>query len=309
MKKIALLLFFFLISGCSKAAPSDHEKKHFLFATPLREHTIWLKAKEGFDDACEDNDLNCEWLGPVTIDVNKMNEVIETGILQKVDAIITQGVVSEAIIKKAYEANIPILFVDSDLPNTKRVAYMGKDFKHQAELLLEDIQHKYGKSTKLKIAIQVAESGFQIATDQINEIVDVFKKHPGSYEIVNVSESKSDSVRSKKEWNKVLNEQKEINVAINFAAESAEFCSESAYELGIRDQLLIYGVDDMPTTLHSISKGSIDGTIVTSFYDYGYKGTEILLDYLKRDSTKEAYSPNLWLITKDNTGDYKEHEK
>lgn len=303
MKKISILFLIFLISGCMQNDVPVKKKKHFLFATPLKEHGIWLKAKEGFDDACEANELNCEWLGPITIDVDEMDEVIETGILQKVDAIITQGVVNEELINKASNANIPILLVDSDLPESKRIAYMGKNFRHQAELLLEDIEKHYGKDKKLKIAIQVAESSFGIAKEQINEIKTIFQKHPGGFEIINVSESKSDSVRAKKEWNRVLNENQDVNIAINFAAESAEFCNEAASELNIRNHLLIYGVDDMPTTLQGIENGEIDGTIVTSFYDYGYKGTTILLDYLNNENTKEEYSPSLWLITKETIHD------
>ena len=38
----------------SKEEGEKEDYLYFLFATPLAEHDIWLQAKEGFDDACED---------------------------------------------------------------------------------------------------------------------------------------------------------------------------------------------------------------------------------------------------------------
>ena len=57
-----------------------------------------------------------------------------------------------------------------------------------------------------------------------------------------------------------------INVAINFAGESAVSCNEVANQLNVRDSMLIYGVDDMPETIELIKDGQIDGSVVTSFY-------------------------------------------
>ena len=63
-------------------------------------------------------------------------------------------------------------------------------------------------------------AGFKIAQDQIDEIEHVFASHPGGYEIVSISESKSEGVRARKEWEEVMDTQENINVAINFAAHS-----------------------------------------------------------------------------------------
>ena len=308
IQRLCVLILMCLLVGCNNQA--KHEKDRLiLFATPLRDHSIWLKAKEGFDDACNDYGVNCLWKGPVIIDVSEMNDVVEKGIMQNVDAIITQGVISEELIEQAYEKGIPVLLVDSDMSNSKRISYMGKDFEKQARLLLKDIEEKRGKDSYLKLSIQVAEKNFAIATQQIEQIEHVFQSHPGGFEIVNVSESKSDAVRSKKEWMISLESNPDINVAINFAAESAQFCGEAAIENHIREQLLIYGVDDMESTLNCILAGTIDGTIVTSFYDYGYRGVEILLRYLENEDISDQNSPELKLITKDNYSEYETKDK
>lgn len=306
MKKLITIIFVLLISGCSDETKKDDEFKYILFATPLKDHAIWLQAKDGFFNACDEEAIKCDWLGPSVIDTQEMEDVIETGILQRADAIITQGVVDTALVNAASQLGIPIFLVDSDLPTSQRFAYMGKDFNEQAKLLMDDIETRYGNEKHLKIAIQVAESSFTIAQEQIDEIQNVFANHQGGLEIVSISESKSDPVRAKKEWERVLSQNPDINVTINFAAESAELCAEFAIEKGIRDDMLIYGVDDMPSTLKDIKEGKVDGTIVTSFYDYGYKSVKMLLEYIqdKKEPINKIFSPTLVLVTKDNVDTY-----
>lgn len=306
MKKFILLMSILVLGACSTSDVDNEDYTYILFATPLKEHTIWLQAKEGFQKACDENEIKCDWLGPNVIDTQYMNDVIETGIMQKTDAIITQGVVDERLINLAYERGIPVVLVDSDMPSTNRFLYMGKDFNLQANLILEDIEKKYGKNEKLKIAIQVAEESFAIAQDQIKEIEKVFATHKGGFEIISVSESKSDIVRAKKEWGIVLSENPEINVAINFAAESAEPCSEAAIEKNMRNNMLIYGVDDMEVTLNLIRDHKIDGTLATSFYDYGYQSVNILLDYLNKkiDPSTKILSPKLVIVNEENIDTY-----
>ena len=239
-----------------------------------------------------------------------MEEVIETAIFQKADAIITQGVIDSSLINKAKEKGIPILLVDSDVEESERFAYLGKNFNEQANLFLNDIEKHLGKDTFLEIGIQVAEKNFDIATDQIKEIENVFKTHPGGYEIKVVSESKSDSIRAKKEWHNILSTTK-INVAINFAGESAVSCNEVANQLNVRDSMLIYGVDDMPETIELIKDGQIDGSVVTSFYNYGYEATNWLYDYLVngKELTQTVNSIKLILVTNENVSSYQEELK
>ncbi|MEG1475636.1 MAG: substrate-binding domain-containing protein [Longicatena sp.] len=309
IKKILLLsLCITMLGGCSKGEKKDADYLYFLFATPLKEHAIWLQAKAGFDDACDKYKIRCDWKGPTNIDTKKMEEEIQTGILQKVDGIITQGVISDDLIKEATQNDIPVFLVDSDMPESERFGFMGKNFTEQADILLADIEKRYGENQFLQIAIQVAEGEFKIAQDQITEIRREFTKHPGGFEIVSISESKSDKVRAKREWESVLSNYPEINVAINFAAEGVESCGEIAELKAHRDKMIIYGVDDMPITLRLIKEGKIDASVViNSFYDYGYQSVKMLYEYKSKGikPKHQVISPYLIIVDKDNVNHYK----
>lgn len=314
LNKIFLSIFVLLaviMSGCQTQSrgAQDEDYLYFLFATPLRNHVIWLQAKEGFEQACMDLGIKYDWLGPDVIDTEAMEKVMQTGFLQDVDAIITQGVVSDEVVNLAWDLGIPVFLVDSDMPDSDRICYMGKDFREQAELLLDHIEERVDPDTELRIAIQVAESGFTIAQEQIRQIEEVFAQHPGGVEIVSVSDSKSEEARARKEWDAVIQEHPDINVAINFAAESAEFCWDAVNDSGLRDDVLIYGVDDMPVNLELVREGKVDGIVATSFYQYGYHSVELLYDYLVNGNIPpEQEKTDLQIVDRSNVETYREDE-
>lgn len=312
MKKLILVIVLCIVLlGCTSESKSSDKKYFLLFATPLKNHVVWKKAEQGFLDACQDYNIDCECIGPNNIDTDRMNEVVETGILKKVDGIITQGVIDSNLIRLAEEKGIPLVLIDSDQPKSKRFAYMGKDFQEQASLLLNDIEQKYGKNKKLKVAIQVAELNFKIAQKQIEDIKKVFSTHLGDVEIVRVTESKSDILKAKREWEKVFLENKDINVAINFAGESAVPCAETAIQQNLKEHMLIYGVDEVEETMNMIKENKVDGTIITSFYDYGYKSVETIYEYLENNKKPEnkVLRPNLILVNGENIKNYEQKVK
>ena len=286
-----------VLEGC--ALPADAASRYFIFATPLASHPIWLQAKAGFEDACKELGVEGDWLGPNIIDVEAMEKVVETGILQKADGMITQGVLSSELLQNAKRRGLPVVLVDSDMKPEDRLCFLGKDFHEQAKLFLSDIEERLGKNEPLTIAIQAANLAFDIAQEQIQEIRSVFAAHPGGYEIVSLSQSLSDEVRSRKEWESVLAEHPDINVAINFAGESGCCCYDAVHARAMEDDLLIYGVDDIEQTLRYVEEGKITGTVVTSFYQYGYQSMMILDTYLKEQKANSLYSVSLEMLTKE----------
>ena len=281
-----LLCTAICLSGCQAAEPAE-AAPYFVFATPLDNSPIWSHAQAGFEDACQELNVHGDWLGPNIIDVPAMEEIIETAILEKADGIITQGVVDESILREAAEKDIPVVLVDSDMSEENRL----------------------GKDEPLKIAIQAANLDFQIAKDQISEIEEVFASHPGGFEIVSLSQSLSDTVRGLKEWQRVMEEHPDLNIAICFAGESGCVCVDAAVERGMEDQVLIYGVDNMDQTMEYVRDEKLTGTLVTSFYDYGWRSVEILREYLETGKEPESVEINLMLVTKENYEDWKKNEQ
>lgn len=305
-----LCIALILLMGCSSTNQPELKESdlYFLYAAPLSNHPIWLQSKKGFDDACNELGVHCDWIGPKVIDTQTMEETMRQGIAQKANGIITQGVVSKDVMEQASNANIPVILVDSNIQDVEKLAYYGKSFETQAEMMLEEVERTMGKNTHLYIAIQVAELSFDIAKRQIEITEEVFKNHLGGITIVDISESKSDQIQAQTEWMRVLRNEPDVNLTISFAAESAEACAEIAHSLDKKQDIKILGVDDMDTTIAYIKEGYIDASIVTSFYEYGYDALYQLYQNHQNGSKPEVidHDVNLVLVNKENVNTYKD---
>lgn len=286
----------------------EKEELHFVYVSPLLAHPIWLVAKDGFEQACEELGIKGDWVGPQNISPEEMTKLVETAVAEKADAIITQGLVPAAPVKTAIEQDIPVLVVDSDIPDADRMAFFGKDVNVQAEVLYESVKEKIGEDNPIKASIQVTALNYQTAHDQINAVEEVFSKHPGGFEIVNTTESKSDKMKSTTEWENTFKAYPEINVAINLAAEAGPACAKVVKDKGIRDKVLVYGVDDTEETLDLIKNGDLDGTVVTSFWNYGYQATYWLYQHITEGKNPEQVvnDAGTILVTNDNLETYSE---
>jgi ribose transport system substrate-binding protein len=305
---ILVLLSTALFAQGSKEATAKDDQLHFVYVSPLLAHPVWLMAKDGFELACEELEIRGDWVGPQGISPEEMAKLVETSTAQKVDAIITQGLVPAAPVQAAIDSGIPVLIVDSPIDLDGQLAYFGKDVDVQAKAVYDDVVKALGNNADLKASIQVAALNYKIATDQIDAFKKVFSNYGGSFEIVNITESKSDRMRATTEWENTFKAYPEINISINLAAEAAPAASAVARDFGIKDKVRIYGVDDIDETLDLIRSGGIDGTVATSFFNYGYQATYWLYQHITEGKVPANIinDAGTILITKDNIDEYKQ---
>jgi ribose transport system substrate-binding protein len=316
MKKVVLfvLLLSLIFSIAAFAAPAETvsaqaEDIHIVYVSPLLSHPIWLIAKEGFDQAVADLGIRGDWVGPQNISPEEMAKLIETSVAQKVDGIITQGLVPAEPVNMAIEAGIPVLVVDSDITEAEgKLAYIGKDIPTQAELMYAHVEKTLDKNTKIYASMQVAALNYEVGNDQITITEEVFSKWPGGFELVSVTESKSEKLQATTQWQNTFQTYPEINLAISFGAEGAPACGNVVKEMGLQDKIIVLGVDDEAETLDLIREGVVSGTSVVSFYNYGYQAAYWLYQNITEGLTPEkVVNPaTLVIVDKDNIDTYGE---
>lgn len=313
---VLALIFAFCLFGCSKAegpAPEENggegegDSLHFVYVSPLLSHPIWLVAKEGFEDACRDLGIQGDWVGPQGISPEEMAKLIETAVAQNADGIITQGLVPAEPVNLAIDAGIPVLVVDSDISDAAgRLAYIGKDNAIQAQLIHDEVAKKLDENTPISCAVQVAALNYEVAYEEIETLKDAFADWPGGFEVVNISESKSDKLTSTNAWQNTFQTYPDINLAVSFAAEAGPACANVVTEMNLKDQILVFAVDDEEETLDLIRDGAIDGTVAVSFYNYGYQAAYWLWQHVTEGLTpKQVVNPaSLLMVDADNVDTY-----
>ena len=303
---ITAILILVMVFGLAAYATAE-KPLHFVYVTPLLAHPIWLIAKDGFDDACAELGIEGDWVGPQGISPEEMAQLMDTAVAQKADAILTQGLVPAKPVNDAIAAGIPVLVVDGDIADAPdRLAFLGKDLRKQAALMYEWVSTKIDPDEKLVYSIQCAALNAQVYVDQNNYIQEEFAKHPGGAECVNITTSEGDKLKGTTEWKNTFQTYPEINVCINVAADAALACVIAAEEEGILDNVFIFGVDDMDETLDLIRADKMVGTIVCSFYNYGYQAAHWLYQNVTegRVPLEKFNDAGTIIVTKENVETY-----
>ena len=287
--------------------PAEPEKKlHFVYVSPLLSHPIWLTAKEGFETACEELGIEGDWVGPQGISAEEMAQLVDTAVAQDADAIISQSICPAAPLKAAIDSGVKVLMVDGDHDDLDgRLAFLGKDLKKQAELMYEEVAKVIPADQKIYMSLQAAALNAQFYIDQNNAVVDVFSKHPGGFELVNITAA-ADKATSVVEWQNSFNTYPEINVCMCLSATAAPGCVAASDELGITDKLTIVGVDDVDENLDLLRQGKILCTSVVSFWNYGYQAVYWLYQNITEGRVPETVKNDggTMMVTLDNIDTY-----
>ena len=287
----------------------DAAQLHFVYVSPLLSHPIWLIAKEGFETACDELGIQGDWVGPQGLSSEEMAQLVDTAVAQEADAIISQSICPVQPLQNAIDAGVKVLLVDGDHADLEgRLAYLGKDLNKQAELMYEEVAKVIPEDEKIVMSIQCADLTSQFYVDQNNAVEEVFSKHPGGFELVNTTLSKSDKATGTNEWLNTFNTYPDVNVCINLAAEAASACVTAADELGITDQLTIVGVDDTDENLALLREGKILCTSVVSFWNYGYQAAYWLYQNITEGRVPEQVvnDAGTMMVTQENVDTYNE---
>lgn len=286
---------------------ADGEAKHLVFVTPLIAHPVWLAAKEGFDDAAKEFGFRGDWVGPSVIDVDEMIKQIEVAIAEKADGIITQGLNPEAmvpVLKKADEAGIPVVVVNSDIPDAPRLAYLGTDPVNLGTAGANGILEKLAGETP-KVAYATTAFTNTVAMDMIEGYRKTFKE-AGEYEEMTVVETNADTLTAVQKWQDVFNTYPDTNVAVAVTGEGGAAAAKVVKEMGLEDKVVVMAIDDIDETLDGIREGIIYGTMTQNFYRKGYQASQWLLDYIDNGTKPENMlnDSGTMLVTEGNIDTY-----
>lgn len=312
MKKlICLMIVVIMMLGCvASIAVAEDTQKHIVFVTPLIAHEVWLVAKEGFDDACAAYGIRGDWVGPSVIDVEEMIRQIETAIVENVDGIITQGMNPQAmvpVLTKANEAGIPVVVVNSDIPDAVRLGYLGTEPVNFGKTGAKHILSVMGDK-EINAAFMISQLDYNIGIDMINGYERELANATGGYKKVSTAVDKSDMMEAVTQWQNIFTTYPECNVAICVEASATAAAAKVVEEMKL--DVFIMGIDDTAEALDYIGKGIVDATMTQNFYRMGYEPVTWILDYLDNGEKPELLNDSgTTCVTKENLATYAEDMK
>ncbi len=255
-----------LIASCAK--PYHEENERYVFVATNINLPYWQEAQAGFLDAARALGVKGELIGPATYDpdaeVGMFRQVVEqhpAGICLSA----ARPEVFQAEVDKAVAQGIPVICVDADVPNSKRVLYIGTDnFKAGRESLRRMAALVPGRGNIVVITIP----GQRNLDDRVAGVADALKNFPA----IKLTKILDDQV------SELIQKKEKVGGIICLEATGGSGAAGALHRLNMEGKLPIVAFDNDPETLDWIDRGVITATITQKPYVMSYYGLKFLDD-------------------------------
>ena len=296
MKKFLLVTLCLIIVsvsffGCAQkqapaaaAAPaaspvSSNEEYVFMMAQAGLEY--WNQHINAMYDATSDLGVKYSIVGVRGTDANDICDAMETVIARKPAGVIIAGWYPDAmtpIIDRAWNAGVPFATTTIDVPNSKRLVFLGTNYYNYGRMLMDAAAEACGGRGKVIIAAQL-KAGNQAQMDGYNGQLDCLKeKYPGMTVAATV-ESGADAEICAQSIASALQTHPDTAVLIGQDAVFGSASVTALREVGLLGKIKIVAVDRDAPTLEGIRDGHIYAALAGKQYAEVYYAVKFLYDY------------------------------
>jgi ribose transport system substrate-binding protein len=256
-------------------------KYHFVLVPEEMDNEYWRLVGKGAQAAAKQNGVLLEYVGPKQANFDVHLKTIEMSAASKVDGIMTQGLSDEQftpLINRVVEKGIPVITVDTDTVNSKRLAYIGTDNYYSGVLagkaLIAD--------TKGHANVAIITGSFYKNHQQqrVKGFEDAVKSENG-IQIIDVEESEISRVRASEKAFQILQNHPEVNAFFGTSALDGVGIAQVVEQYKKTGQVYIIGFDTLPDTVNYIRNGTIQATVVQEPYQMGYEAVKLMIDLVE----------------------------
>ncbi|MGI6010042.1 MAG: sugar ABC transporter substrate-binding protein [Ruminococcus sp.] len=303
--RIALMLFCIamLISGCGKSsgqANSFEDVKRITFVCPItNDDTYWESAYEGMKAAARElGGIDVMMTGSDQADEEEWVRSFDSAVAAQVDGIISTGTSKALIshINKAAAEHIPVALIDTDLPESDRLCYVGLDNYELGREGIELISELSGKKAQIGvIGLSYKAENFK---ERLKGMEDAVKQYP-QMQIVTVK-TVSNAVKASEAAAKITEQYPQIDTFYCIDGTTPKGAAQFLIENHKTSDILCVGMSDDQEIVDRIRDGSLDGTISLQPYEMGYQALMNLNDYLNNEEVNEITIPDTRKVSAEN---------
>jgi len=264
-----------LIVSCAR--PYHQETERYVFVATNISLPYWQQAEAGFLDSAKALGVKAALVGPTGYAPNAemvmFRRIVEehpTGICLSA----ARPEIFQADIDKTLAQGIPVICVDSDVPDSKRVMYIGTDnFKAGRESLKQMANLLSCNGTVVVVTIP----GQRNLDDRVAGVADALKNFP-EVKLVKILDGKGDAKTAFDLVSDLIQKKEKIGGVICLEATGGSGAAGAVHQLNMEGKLKIVAFDDDPETLDWIDRGAIAATIAQKPYVMSYYGLKFLDD-------------------------------
>ncbi len=270
---------------------AEKEKHHIVLIAQELDNPYWREIEKGALDAAQLYGVDLEYTGPYRNNLEEQIKLIEKSIVAQVDGIIVQGLNDAAftpVINYAQSKGVPVITVDTDAPTSQRLSYVGTNNYEAGKLLGQQVANVTGGRGNLGVIIgDNTADNMRQRLEGFRQVVETFDQ----LHIVSVLPSNISRIQAVQQTEAMLRMHPEINIMVGTSALDAVGILQAVKTLH-REDILIFGFDDLEETLLSIAEGSIQATVVQRPYEMGFDSVKIMHNYLNGNQEQAIqYTP------------------
>jgi len=273
-----LSLGVFAIAVLTSCGPSYHQQdERYIFVASNIKLPYWEEVEAGLRDASKSMGVKAELTGPEIYSPAEELDAFQKAVAEKPAGILVSASrpdVFKTAIDTAVTQGIPVICVDSDAPDSRRILFVGTDNYRagtESGKRMADILKGQGRIVIVTIPGQLN------ADERARGVNDELKKYPG-IKIVQTFDDKGDPRSANDQISKLLGAKEKIDGIICLEASGGSGAAEALHRLDQTGKIAIVAFDKDPETLEFIQNGAINATIAQKPYVMSWYGLKLVDD-------------------------------
>lgn len=288
-----MLVLLAMLGGC--ASQHDAGESYYMVSANIQV-PYWQAARAGFLQAAAQMKVKAEFIGPDTYDPKAQQLAFEKLLQTKPSGILVSPANPELMrgdIDAAIAAGIPVITIDSDSPDSKRLLFIGTN-NYEAGVMAAKVA--VGQMRGKGDVIIFTMPGQANLDDRLRGYRDVFASYPGM-KIVSVVDIHGDPRVAFDATEQIIGKKQKVDGFICLEALAGKEVANVLDRYHVTGKTVV-AMDTDPDTLQWIKKGVIVATVAQKPYTMAYVGLKTLDDLhhhrlrsLQQNWAEDPFSP------------------
>lgn len=275
---LAIILATAMLASCQK--PFHQENERYIFVAANIALPYWQEAKAGFMESARVLGVKAEFTGPDSYSPNEELDAFQKAVAKRPAGIMISPARPDLFkdpIDAALKDGIPVICVDSDAPESRRILFIGTD-NYQAGIesgkRIANLLHGKG------LVVLITITGQLNLEERVRGVNEAFKSYP-NIKIVQTLNDKGDSRMANDQISALLeskDKKDKFDGILCLEASGGPGAAEALHRLNLAGKFPIVAMDKNPETQDWISKGAIAATIAQKPYTMSFYGLKFLDD-------------------------------
>ncbi|MCT8552289.1 ABC transporter substrate-binding protein [Glaesserella parasuis] len=304
MKKLAIVTATVLGLSTLFAGSAWAKSDEIAVIVKSANSTFWQNVRKGAETAGADlgGKYKVTFQGPesetaIDAQVNMVDNAVNRGVAGIVLAA-SDPVALVPAVRKAYESGIPVVLIDSGLNSDGKYyqSFLATDNRAAGKLAAEKLLAKVKGG---KVAVMSFTQGAASAIERTGGFIDEVKSK-ADYKIVGPYYSNSEMVTALNQTEDVLGSNPDIAAIFGANEPTAVGMARAVKQKGFAGKIVAVGFDGNSDLQNFVRDGTLDGIVVQSSYQMGYKGVDTIGKLIKGEKVEKVVDTGVVYVTKEN---------